>query len=100
MIVKLLADEYRTGEEELGFAELRRRTPGISKKMLSSTLRGLEQDGLVTRRVERTVPPHTHYGLTSLGVSLDTPLGELRHWAETHMAVIDDHARTWPGREG
>lgn len=54
----------------------------------------------MTRRVERTVPPHTHYGLTSLGVSLDTPLGELRHWAETHMAVIDDHARTWPGREG
>ncbi|WP_328324465.1 helix-turn-helix transcriptional regulator [Kribbella sp. NBC_00382] len=70
---------------ELRYAVLKRRTPGISAKMLAQTLRGLERDQLVIRRVEPTVPPAVHYSLTPLGRSLDEPLAALRDWAETHM---------------
>ncbi|KPI16545.1 transcriptional regulator, HxlR family [Actinobacteria bacterium OV450] len=86
MVVKVLAEE---GPGELRFAELRRRIPGISQKMLSVTLQGLVRDGLVARRVEPTVPPAVHYLLTELGLSLEIPLSALRVWAETHMPEID-----------
>ncbi|MFF8926585.1 winged helix-turn-helix transcriptional regulator [Streptomyces longwoodensis] len=86
MAVKVLAEE---APGELRFAELRRRVPGISQKMLSVTLRSLVRDGLVARRVEPTVPPAVHYRLTALGLSLETPLAALRLWAETHMPEID-----------
>lgn len=86
MAVKLLAEE---APGELRFAELRRRIPGISQKMLSVTLQSLVRDGLVARRVEPTVPPAVHYRLTALGLSLEDPLSALRDWAETHMPEID-----------
>jgi DNA-binding HxlR family transcriptional regulator len=86
MAVKVLAEE---APDELRFAELRRRIPGISQKMLSVTLRSLARDGLVARRVEPTVPPAVHYRLTELGLSLEQPLAALRVWAETHMPEID-----------
>jgi DNA-binding HxlR family transcriptional regulator len=87
MIVKVLAEEP---SGEVRFAELRRRVPGISQKMLSQTLRVLERDGLVTRRVEATVPPRVHYALSPLGASLELQLGGLRDWAETNMRTVDD----------
>ncbi|MEV5281282.1 helix-turn-helix domain-containing protein [Streptomyces sp. NPDC051994] len=86
MVVKVLAEE---APDELRFAELRRRIPGISQKMLSATLQSLARDGLVARRVEPTVPPAVHYRLTDLGLSLERPLSALRGWAETHMPEID-----------
>ncbi|MEV5967276.1 helix-turn-helix domain-containing protein [Kribbella sp. NPDC051952] len=86
MIVKTLAEAG-----ELRYAELKRRTPGVSAKMLTQTLRGLEDDQLVTRRVEATIPPAVFYSLTPLGHSLDEPLAALREWAETHMPHIADH---------
>ncbi|MFF0143418.1 winged helix-turn-helix transcriptional regulator [Streptomyces sp. NPDC005227] len=86
MAVKVLAEE---APGELRFAELRRRIPGISQKMLSVTLQSLVRDGLVARRVEHTVPPAVHYQLTGLGLSLEVPLCALRVWAETHMPEID-----------
>lgn len=86
MTVKVLAEE---APGELRFAELRRRIPGISQKMLSATLQSLVRDGLVARRVEPTVPPAVHYRLTELGLSLEIPLSALRVWAETHMPEID-----------
>ncbi|MFJ4626617.1 winged helix-turn-helix transcriptional regulator [Streptomyces sp. NPDC088847] len=86
MVVKVLAE---TDPAEVRFAELRRRIPGISQKMLSVTLQSLVRDGLVARRVEPTVPPAVHYRLTELGLSLETPLAALRVWAETHMPEID-----------
>lgn len=86
MVVKVLAEE---APDELRFAELRRRIPGISQKMLSVTLQSLARDGLVARRVEATVPPAVHYRLTGLGLSLEGPLSALRVWAETHMPEID-----------
>jgi DNA-binding HxlR family transcriptional regulator len=87
MAVKVLCD----AGTEVRFAELRRRMPGISQKMLSQTLRGLAADGIIDRRVEGTVPPAVHYTLTPLGRSLAGPLETLRAWAEEHMAEIDDH---------
>lgn len=85
MAVKVLSDAE---SEAVRFAELRRRMPGISPKMLSQTLQGLVADGLVHRRVEPTVPPEVHYSLTPLGRSLGEPLAILRTWAEEHMGEI------------
>ncbi len=87
MIMAVLSDHGA----ELRFAELVRRAPGISRKMLSQTLAGLVADGLVSRRVESTVPPAVHYGLTDLGRSLAEVLAHVRNWAETHMLEIDRH---------
>lgn len=87
MTVKVLAG---ASPGEVGFADLRRRIPGISQKMLSVTLQSLTADGLVTRRVEPTVPPRVHYSLTDLGVSLDAALAVVREWAEKHMPEVDD----------
>ncbi|MFE9577867.1 winged helix-turn-helix transcriptional regulator [Nocardia sp. NPDC006044] len=86
MVVKLLAE---AAPGEVRFAELQRRMPGVSQKMLSVTLQNLTRDGLVARRVEPTVPPRVHYRLTDLGLSLENPLAALRAWAEDHMAEID-----------
>ncbi|MFJ5948233.1 winged helix-turn-helix transcriptional regulator [Streptomyces noursei] len=86
MAVKTLAD---AAPDEVRFAELRRRMPGVSQKMLSVTLRSLTSDGLVSRRVEPTTPPRVFYRLTGLGLSLEAALAGLRTWAEEHMAEID-----------
>lgn len=86
MAVKVLAE---ASPHEVRFAELRRRMPGVSQKMLSMTLQSLTHDGLVTRRVEPTVPPRVHYRLTELGLSLEAALATVRAWAEGHMAEID-----------
>ena len=86
MAVKVLAE---AAPHEVRFAEMRRRMPGVSQKMLSVTLHSLIRDGLAVRRVEPTVPPRVHYRLTDLGTSLEVPLASLRAWAEEHMARID-----------
>jgi len=97
MAVLLLAGT----EGELRFSELRRRMTGVSQKMLSQTLRSLDRDGLVTRRVEPTAPPRVFYRLTARGRSLAEPLEALREWAEANMSAIDRHGRSWdPHREG
>ena len=86
MAIKVLAE---ASPEEVRFAELQRRMAGVSQKMLSVTLQGLARDGLVRRRVEASVPPRVHYGLTPLGLTLEEPLARLREWAEEHMAEVD-----------
>ncbi len=85
MAIRVLA---AASPAEIRFAELRRRIPGISQKMLSVTLRDLVADGLVARRVEPTVPPRVHYRLTDLGMSLEVPLAALRNWAEEHIVEM------------
>jgi DNA-binding HxlR family transcriptional regulator len=64
------------------FNELKRRVEGISQRMLTLTLRGLERDGLVTRTAYPTIPPRVEYGLTDLGRSLCGPVSALGGWAQ------------------
>lgn len=63
------------------FNELRRATEGISQRMLTLTLRGLERDGLITRTVEPSVPPKVEYALTAMGRTLLEPINGLAAWA-------------------
>ena len=70
------------------FNDLKREIGGISQRMLSLTLRGLERDGLVTRTVFPTVPPRVDYALTGLGRSLWVPVEALGTWAQEHRGEI------------
>ncbi|MFI5960394.1 winged helix-turn-helix transcriptional regulator [Cryptosporangium sp. NPDC051539] len=66
-------------------AELRRRVAGITQKVLTSTLREMEHDGLVERRVlKETAPQHVEYALTPLGKTLQEPLAAICAWATDH----------------
>jgi DNA-binding HxlR family transcriptional regulator len=66
-------------------AELRRRVAGITQKMLTETLRDMESDGLVQRRVLKESPPqHVEYALTALGRTLQEPLAAICAWAAEH----------------
>ena len=78
----------RLGEGSLRFNELRRSIGGISQRMLTLTLRGLERDGLVTRTVFPTIPPRVDYALTDLGQTLITMLQGLGAWAIEHRPTI------------
>ncbi|WP_262268108.1 MULTISPECIES: winged helix-turn-helix transcriptional regulator [Microvirga] len=69
------------GEGPKRFNELRRLVTGISQRMLTLTLRGLERDGLVTRTVYPTIPPRVDYQLTELGCSLLRTVRGLGEWA-------------------
>lgn len=70
------------------FSELQRAIPDISKRMLTQTLRELERDGLLHRRVYPSKPPSVDYRLSSLGESILQPLTGLVTWAEDHHARI------------
>ncbi len=78
----------RLGPGSLRFNELRRAIGGISQRMLTLTLRGLERDGLVTRTVTPSVPPRVDYALTALGRDLLQPVSALGDWAMRHQAKI------------
>ena len=75
------------------FNEIKRTIGGISQRMLTLTLRGLERDGLVTRTVTPTNPPRVDYALTELGFSLWEPVQALGAWARVHRVQIEG-ART------
>ena len=70
------------------YNELQREIPGISKKMLTQTLRRLEADNIVIRTVYPVVPPKTEYKLTAFGNKLIEPLNVLAKWAEAHRAEL------------
>ncbi|MEU5161520.1 helix-turn-helix domain-containing protein [Streptomyces sp. NPDC020875] len=72
------------------YNELHRSVEGISQRMLTRTLRGLEADGLVRRDVRPTVPPGVEYSLTPLGRTLLEPLSALADWAVRHEAEINE----------
>ena len=69
--------------------ELKRDVPGISHKVLTQTLRRLERDGVVARRVYPVVPPQVEYSLTPLGASLVDLLSNLRIWAKKHYGKVE-----------
>ncbi|MFI6507234.1 winged helix-turn-helix transcriptional regulator [Streptosporangium sp. NPDC050855] len=82
------------------YNELHRAVEGISQRMLTRTLRGLETDGLVWREVRPTVPPAVEYGLTPLGRTLLEPLSALADWAVRHEAEIGEaRSRRTPARK-
>jgi DNA-binding HxlR family transcriptional regulator len=70
------------------FSTLQREIGGISQKMLTQTLRGLERDGLIARTVYPEVPPRVEYKITPLGNTLVGLLAALRDWSETHMDEV------------
>ena len=70
------------------FSELKRAIDGISQRMLTLSLRGLERDGLLTRTVTPTIPPRVDYELTELGISLRQPVKALGDWAIEHIGCI------------
>src|SRR5262245_4595742 len=79
----------RLGKKSLRFSELRRELHGISQKMLTATLRGLERDGFVTRTVFPTIPPRVDYELTDLGRDLLVPVSALGSWAIKNRTRVE-----------
>lgn len=75
-------------EGPVRFNELRRTIAGISQRMLTLTLRGLERDGLISRTQYPTIPPRVDYELTELGRTLLVPVLALAEWAEVHRTEI------------
>jgi DNA-binding HxlR family transcriptional regulator len=88
------------GKGPMRFNELRRRVGGISQRMLTLTLRGLERDGFVTRTVFPTIPPRVDYELTPLGNSLLTPIQQLGSWALQNISLIEDAQRRFDQASG
>ncbi|MER7281420.1 helix-turn-helix domain-containing protein [Dactylosporangium sp. NPDC000244] len=70
------------------FSALERTIPGISRRMLTLTLRNLERDGLVLRTSYPTVPPRVEYSLTPMALELQAALSALTTWAERHRADV------------
>lgn len=76
------------GKGPMRFNALRREIGGVSQRMLTLTLRGLERDGLVTRTVYPTVPPRVDYELTELGKTLLEPIVGVAAWARANRTKI------------
>jgi DNA-binding HxlR family transcriptional regulator len=103
-ILALVADKWTVlivvllGDGPKRFNEIKRMVGGISQRMLTLTLRGLERDGLVTRTVFPTVPPRVDYELTELGHSLWKPVEALGAWARNHQDQIAAARRDFDAR--
>jgi len=82
LIVRLLGDGTKR------FNEIKRAVGGISQRMLTLTLRGLERDGLIKRTMFPTIPPRVDYELTDLGRSLWAAVEPLGLWANNHVSDI------------
>jgi DNA-binding HxlR family transcriptional regulator len=78
------------GDGPMRFSELRRSIEGISQRMLTLTVRGLERDGIITRTVFPEIPPRVEYELTKLGNTLLEPIQGLAEWAEKYRTSIQD----------
>nr|PZN82061.1 MAG: transcriptional regulator [Pseudomonadota bacterium] len=93
-VISLVGDKWSVliimllGQGRRRFSEIKRSVDGISQKMLTVTLRGLERDGYVTRTVYPTIPPRVEYELTDLGRDLLVPLRALGEWAVANHARV------------
>jgi len=94
LIIMMLSDGPRR------FSDLKRMIGGISQRMLTLCLRGLERDGLVKRTIFPVVPPRVEYELTPLGRSLCEPVIALGSWARNHIDEIDAARAAFDQREG
>jgi len=94
LILNRIADKWTVlvmillESETKRFSNLQREIGGISQKMLTQTLRGLERDGLVSRKVHATVPPKVEYSLTPLGHTLKEMLYAIKTWSETNIKEV------------
>jgi len=77
------------GQDTKRFTELHRSIDGITARMLTVTLRGLERDGIVTRTIHPVIPPRVEYALTPMGQTLLTTIGQLVAWADGHVSEIE-----------
>lgn len=93
--LELIADQWTMlvvvalRENTKRFSQLHSHIEGISKKMLTQTLRGLERNGLVKRVVYPVIPPMVEYSLTPLGQTLIEPIWALRDWSEQHIEEVE-----------
>jgi DNA-binding HxlR family transcriptional regulator len=76
------------GQGTMRFSELHRSIDGITARMLTVTLRGLERDGIVTRTIHPVIPPRVDYALTPMGLTLLGAIGQLVSWADSHLPEI------------
>ena len=81
------------------FSELKKEITGISQKMLTQTLRGMQRDGLITRKVYPTVPPKVEYTLTELGMSLISMISDIRDWAEGNIETVSQAQQSYDQRQ-
>ncbi|WP_417129396.1 winged helix-turn-helix transcriptional regulator [Phocaeicola sp.] len=95
LLVILILSENKV----LRFSELKKMIPDVSSRMLSSTLRTLEADGLVSRKVYPEVPPKVEYSLTETGLSLVPFIVQLTEWAQKHMKSIVKHREEFEAAE-
>ncbi|TQJ92467.1 helix-turn-helix domain-containing protein [Streptomyces sp. SLBN-31] len=82
------------------FTELKRAIDGISQRMLTVTLRGLERDGILTRTVHNVMPPHVSYELTPMGKTLRQATAPLLEWSIMHLGDIDSARARYDARPG
>lgn len=94
LIIYILANGTRR------YATLQREIGGISQKMLTQTLRSLERDGLVLRKVHPVVPPKVEYSLTPLGRTLIEPLKAICSWSEKHLPQLQANRSRANGGKG
>jgi len=93
-VLDCIADKWtvmivaRLARDTMRFGVLKRDIGGISQKMLAQTLRGLERDGLVARKVYAEVPPRVEYSLTPLGETLVPVLAQIKQWAEGNIESV------------
>ncbi|MBD2869034.1 helix-turn-helix transcriptional regulator [Paenibacillus sp. IB182493] len=80
---------YAMEDGPVRYGEFSRRIEGISKKMLTQTLRQLERDGLIERDIHPTVPPAVEYRLTALGESLLPFMRQLKTWAAANLPLVE-----------
>jgi DNA-binding HxlR family transcriptional regulator len=103
-VLDLVADKWSLyvvaylGDRPRRFTELKRGVEGISQRMLTVTLRGLERDGILTRTVHEVMPPHVSYQLTPLGRSLLTATAPLIDWSTQNLPRIDTARATFDQR--
>lgn len=101
LILNRIADKWTVlvmillESETKRFSNLQREIGGISQKMLTQTLRGLERDGLVNRKVHAVVPPKVEYSLTPLGHTLKDLLYAVKTWSETNINEVLSAQKTY-----
>ncbi len=104
-VLNLIADQwtplviYALEEGTMRFGQLLKRIDGISKKMLTQTLRAMERNGLIQRVVYPVVPPVVEYSLTPLGQTLIEPVHGLRVWAYGHLQEVADAQTMYDARD-